>query len=360
MNKFLIADHNLIDLSKFHTSTKMLITIDELIDKYHFSGKKLKFNLGNAIFTSAYMCTFQTMLENAGSEIELIYTQSEITESSAKEAGLPVQRLDIPVEEIAIEISDETPELLGNLINESSIFEEIKELKTLPTANEVQQLQFFETEMKIEIVETAEEIKELKDSIESEEILSEEKKEPDKIEEYNSSTTEIISEIKTETLGEVNEVDEIEDDEEVEKALEKFLEKETNEQSIKILEKKEDYSTKTTYIKQTLRSGQNVNFDGNVFIIGDCKPGSEITASGDITVWGVLSGIAHAGAKGNVKANIRALKINAIQLRIANLFSRRPDSMLKEKTKKTESFTPEEARITNGEIKIFTLKNNQL
>ena len=113
----------------------------------------------------------------------------------------------------------------------------------------------------------------------------------------------------------------------------------------------------TKYIKQTIRSGQVINFEGNVVIIGDCHPGSEITAFGDITVWGILSGIAHAGAGGNQKARVRALKMNAIQLRIANCYSRRPDSLNTVFVEKTNSFTPEEARIINGEIVVFKIND---
>ena len=113
----------------------------------------------------------------------------------------------------------------------------------------------------------------------------------------------------------------------------------------------------TKYIKQTIRSGQVINYEGNIVIIGDCHPGCEITAFGDITVWGVLSGIAHAGAGGNQKAKVRALKMNAIQLRIANCYSRRPDSLNTVYIEKTNSFTPEEARIVNGEIVVFKMND---
>lgn len=111
----------------------------------------------------------------------------------------------------------------------------------------------------------------------------------------------------------------------------------------------------TAYIKQTLRSGQVVSFDGNVVIIGDCHNGSEIIASGDITVWGILEGIAHAGSKGNENAIIRALKIDALQLRIASYFARRPDRANIEFAEKTDTFVPEEARVQDGGIFIYTL-----
>lgn len=119
-------------------------------------------------------------------------------------------------------------------------------------------------------------------------------------------------------------------------------------------ESQEIVKENTLYIKQTLRSGQKIEHEGNIVIIGDCKAGSEIVATGDITIWGVLGGIAHAGAKGDINAKIRAFRINAIQLRIAALLARKPDAAELEKTDKHNQFTPEEAKINNGEIVIYT------
>jgi len=130
-----------------------------------------------------------------------------------------------------------------------------------------------------------------------------------------------------------------------------FYESPTNEPVIS--------DTKTTvYINQTLRSGQVLNSDGNVVIIGDCHPGSEIHAVGDVTVWGVLSGIVHAGCRGNINAKVRALKINAVQLRIGNCYSRRPDGTNIPYVIKTSIFTPEEARVVNDEIVLFKINQN--
>ncbi len=111
----------------------------------------------------------------------------------------------------------------------------------------------------------------------------------------------------------------------------------------------------TMYINQTLRSGQILEAEGNVVIIGDCHPGSEIKAVGDITVWGVLSGIAHAGCKGNINAKVRALKMNAVQLRIASCYSRRPDGTNIPYIIRSSIFTPEEARAVDGEIMLFKI-----
>ncbi len=114
----------------------------------------------------------------------------------------------------------------------------------------------------------------------------------------------------------------------------------------------------TLYLKKTIRSGQNITSDGNLCIIGDVNPGAEIIAKGDITVWGILGGIAHAGSAGNSQARIRALKMNAIQLRIADVFARRPDGANTPYVQKSNEFVPEEARIFKKNIIINKLIEN--
>ena len=96
-----------------------------------------------------------------------------------------------------------------------------------------------------------------------------------------------------------------------------------------------------------------MSYDGNIVLIGDAHPGSELIAKGDITIWGVLGGIAHAGARGNNYACIRALKMNAIQLRISGFYARRPDTINIPFIQRSTTFTPEEARVNNKEIAIY-------
>ncbi len=105
----------------------------------------------------------------------------------------------------------------------------------------------------------------------------------------------------------------------------------------------------TLYLKQTLRSGQTVSHKGHLFIIGDVNAGAEIMAEGDITVWGSLRGIAHAGIGGNLEAEIRALSLEPIQIRIANAIARGPD---KPHMKHTHGQGPEVARLSGGKIKV--------
>lgn len=97
-------------------------------------------------------------------------------------------------------------------------------------------------------------------------------------------------------------------------------------------------------IHRTLRSGQKVVFPGSIVVIGNINPGAELVARGDIIVFGSLKGTCHAGSNGDKGAAIIALKLQASQLRIANLISRAPDN-------NTESpGQPEKAFINGNQI----------
>ena len=77
-------------------------------------------------------------------------------------------------------------------------------------------------------------------------------------------------------------------------------------------------NSETTFHKGSLRSGQKIEFDGSLVVIGDVNAGAEVIAAENIVILGKLYGLAHAGAKGNTKAIIAANKIECPQIRIAD------------------------------------------
>ena len=89
--------------------------------------------------------------------------------------------------------------------------------------------------------------------------------------------------------------------------------------SIKRTFKQETIVSETTYHRGSLRSGQKLEVDGSVVIIGDVNSGAEVMASDNIVVLGNLRGLAHAGAKGNKQAIIAAGLLDVVQIRIANI-----------------------------------------
>jgi len=74
-----------------------------------------------------------------------------------------------------------------------------------------------------------------------------------------------------------------------------------------------------------VRSGQTVEYDGHLLLLGDVNPGGVVKCTGDIYVLGALRGTAHAGSAGNENAIIAASLMTPTQLRIAEVISRPPD-----------------------------------
>ena len=83
--------------------------------------------------------------------------------------------------------------------------------------------------------------------------------------------------------------------------------------------KKDVGISETTFHKGSLRSGQRIEVEGSIVVIGDVNSGAEVIAADNIVVIGTLRGLAHAGAKGNKEAIIAASTLDAVQLRISNI-----------------------------------------
>ncbi|WP_221800059.1 septum site-determining protein MinC [Oceanobacter mangrovi] len=66
-----------------------------------------------------------------------------------------------------------------------------------------------------------------------------------------------------------------------------------------------------------VRSGQQLYFDGDLYIIGMVSPGAEVLATGDIHVLGVLRGKALAGIKGSPDAIVSCVHFDAQLVAIA-------------------------------------------
>ncbi len=77
--------------------------------------------------------------------------------------------------------------------------------------------------------------------------------------------------------------------------------------------------SETKFHRGSLRSGQKIEAEGSIVIIGDINSGAEVIASDNIIVLGTLRGLAHAGAKGNKQAIIAAGTVDTVQIRIANI-----------------------------------------
>ena len=82
---------------------------------------------------------------------------------------------------------------------------------------------------------------------------------------------------------------------------------------------KEIESSDTKFFRGSVRSGQRIEHEGSIVILGDVNDGAEIIAGDNVVIVGVLRGLAHAGAQGNKKGIIAAASIECKQIRIANI-----------------------------------------
>lgn len=97
-------------------------------------------------------------------------------------------------------------------------------------------------------------------------------------------------------------------------------------------------------LRETIRSGRSVYYDGDIVIVGDVNAGAEVVAGGSVIVWGRLRGLVHAGAMGDTEAMICALELTPTQLRIAGEIAVDPDNG------RLHDGTPEQVSIRNGQI----------
>lgn len=96
----------------------------------------------------------------------------------------------------------------------------------------------------------------------------------------------------------------------------------------------------------TLRSGQELNVDTGIIVVGDVNPGAKIISKGNIFVIGQLKGFAHAGYGGEEKACIFALKMAPTQMRIGRVIARSPDKF------DDEGISPQIAFLEDNRITI--------
>ena len=119
---------------------------------------------------------------------------------------------------------------------------------------------------------------------------------------------------------------------------------------------------KTKYVNN-LRSGENIEFDGdvivmtdmksgsqvsstcNVVVMGDVSSGARVVANGNVIVMGSVLGFIHAGANGNENAYAVAGNLTPKVLQIAKNIAEAPDDETYENNKQNG---PEIAFVSNG------------
>ncbi len=104
--------------------------------------------------------------------------------------------------------------------------------------------------------------------------------------------------------------------------------KETEEKFKTAVEAKEQVSAAASdgqFYRGTLRSGQVIESDSSIVILGDINPGARIISGGNVIVLGSLKGTVYAGANGVPGAFVVALEMEPVQIRIGDVIARSGD-----------------------------------
>lgn len=328
MEKGFVENGFIIDLSDAKNTTQLVFELSSIMEHPDVKGKNVCLKLGNLDLKQSQLLSIKALIESMDACIAFIDTNSEQTEASAVSLGIIISEIsDNSEAAIVCTPSDEVKEEAVVVKTEEPVEEKIEENKTVEVHadSDIGTTGTIETTDGIEDIYDEQSMEELSEIIPSEHL-----------------NTDFESLAANEGLFKAEDSS-------------KYILLDTGDVLPEGAEENSvnTESLPTLYINQTLRSGQTVSYEGNILIIGDAHPGSEIVASGDITVWGILGGIAHAGSHGNITSKVRALKLNAIQLRIAGLYARRNDTLNVPYVQKTNEFTPEEAQIEDGKIVIY-------
>ena len=81
------------------------------------------------------------------------------------------------------------------------------------------------------------------------------------------------------------------------------------------------------FYKGTLRSGQVLESETSIIILGDVNPGARVISKGNVVVLGAMKGNAFVGAAGNESAFVAALSMDPMQIRIGDVIARSSDKV---------------------------------
>lgn len=332
MEKSIVKNGFIIDMNGVQNTSQLVFELSSIMEHPDVKGKNLCLKLGAIDLKQSQLLSIKALIESMDASIAFIETSSEQTEAAAVSLGLRVSKLsDEMFTEIgsisAGEFSSVTPP-----VSEEKVVEKIEGINE-PESRIIEI--HADMNMPSGPISTVDGIEDIYDEVSTQELS-------EIIPAENFENTDFGVFAANEGLLPIEETS-------------KYILLDTGNVLPEGVEENTANTTAmpTLYINQTLRSGQTVSYEGNILIIGDAHPGSEIVAGGDITVWGILGGIAHAGNNGNITSKVRALKLNAIQLRIAGLYARRNDTLNVPYVQKSNEFTPEEALIEDGKIVIY-------
>ena len=106
------------------------------------------------------------------------------------------------------------------------------------------------------------------------------------------------------------------------------------------------------FYKGMLRSGDVLESESSIVIIGDVEKGARVAAKGNVIILGSLKGTVHAGVAGNINAVIVAFEMAPDQVKISDM------NFQKVKSGKLLGRGPMMILVENGRICSEAIKKN--
>lgn len=122
------------------------------------------------------------------------------------------------------------------------------------------------------------------------------------------------------------------------------------------LEKQEE--TQGQFYRGTLRSGQILETEKSIVVIGDVNPGAQVISKGNIVILGCCMGNIYAGAAGDRNCFAAALTMKPMQVRIADKAAR--SAIVKKKDTGEYPVDPRIVYIKDDHLQIKPITNETL
>ncbi|MCD7814710.1 MAG: septum site-determining protein MinC [Lachnospiraceae bacterium] len=108
----------------------------------------------------------------------------------------------------------------------------------------------------------------------------------------------------------------------------------------------------------TLRSGQTLDSETSIVILGDVNPGAQVTSRGNIVVLGCCMGTIYAGAGGDDRCFAAALTMKPALIKIAGFAAR--SAIIKKKDTGDYPVDPKIVYVKEGHLQIKSITNETL
>lgn len=112
------------------------------------------------------------------------------------------------------------------------------------------------------------------------------------------------------------------------------------------------------FYRGTLRSGQVLESETSIVVVGDVNPGAQVISKGNIVILGCCMGTVYAGAGGDTTCFAAALTMKPMQIRIAHRTVR--SAIVKRKDTGEYPIEPKIAYLKDDHIQINAISNDTL